>query len=100
MRKYIGSIVGLSRNHSEYTTGKVGMTEYFWAKTTCYKLPGKSVLSHMNDVKEVAKLLLKKHQVLIFNIGAKRQGTKKRCGIIYSFVILWTLRRHEKIYDF
>lgn len=38
--------------------------EYFWAKTTRDGLPGKSILSHMNDVRAVAKSLLKKHQTL------------------------------------
>lgn len=41
------------------------MINHLWAKTTHNKLPGKSVISHMRDVRETAKLLLQRHCSLI-----------------------------------
>ncbi|OGX35477.1 MAG: hypothetical protein A3C36_02215, partial [Omnitrophica WOR_2 bacterium RIFCSPHIGHO2_02_FULL_52_10] len=40
-------------------------SSYFWAKTKADKTPGKSVLSHMNDVREAARLLLLQHKFLL-----------------------------------
>jgi len=39
--------------------------DYFWAKTTKNGEPGKSVISHMNDVRAVAALLLKTYPTLL-----------------------------------
>lgn len=41
------------------------ISDHLWAKTTRNKLPGKSVISHMRDVRETAKLLLQRHRSLI-----------------------------------
>lgn len=43
--------------------------DYMWSKTTETNEPGKTVLSHMNDVRAVAALLLKTHERLLRTSG-------------------------------
>jgi CRISPR-associated endonuclease/helicase Cas3 len=54
--------MGVEEERAEVKMGTLKIPDYLWAKTTKTDMPGKSVLSHMNDVCAVAGLLLKTHE--------------------------------------
>jgi CRISPR-associated endonuclease/helicase Cas3 len=49
--------------------------EYLWAKTTKADEPGKTVLSHMNDVRAVATLFLKSYTRFLWEYDTTQFGT-------------------------
>jgi len=55
--------------------------EHLWAKTTTDDKPGKSVLSHLNDVRAVAKLLLENHGRLIEKTGCSSDQIAAFAGL-------------------
>ncbi len=61
--------------------GRFKMTEYFWAKKRRDGLPGKSVISHMRDVKAVAESILGEYQSLISRYACEQDQLAFLAGL-------------------
>jgi len=55
--------------------------EYYWAKTTQDGQPGKSVVSHLNDVRAVAKLLLSSRSKLLEKTNCTTEQISSYAGL-------------------